>query len=86
LLWWQACPAFAAGKANEVTFHKQVEPILQSRCQECHRTGEAAPMSLMTYKEARPWAAAIRETVLTKKMPPLRASSPLDGASASLIW
>ncbi len=59
-------PAFAA----EVTFHKQVEPILQAHCQECHRAGEAVPMSLMTYKEARPWAASIHEAVLSKKMPP----------------
>jgi hypothetical protein len=62
--------AVAATKPSEVTFHKNVEPILQQHCQECHRAGEAAPMSLMTYQEARPWAAAIQESVLTKKMPP----------------
>jgi hypothetical protein len=64
LLLAAAWPMFGA------TFHKDVEPILQKHCQECHRAGEAAPMSFMTYKEARPWAAAIKETVLTKKMPP----------------
>lgn len=53
-----------------VTFNKQVLPILQKRCQDCHRPGEAAPMSLLSYKDARPWAKSIRSAVLTKKMPP----------------
>jgi len=52
------------------TFHKDIEPILQSRCQGCHRPGEAAPMSLLTYQEARPWVKAIRAAVLSGKMPP----------------
>src|SRR5437660_3919422 len=52
------------------TFHKDVAPILQARCQSCHRPGEAAPMSLLTYKESRPWAKAIKQAVLSKKMPP----------------
>ncbi len=56
-----------------VTFNKDVLPILQKHCQECHRPGEAAPMSLLTYKDARPWAAAMRQAVLTKKMPPWHA-------------
>jgi hypothetical protein len=59
-----------AAPAKEVTFHKDIEPILQARCQSCHRPGEAAPMSLLTYPEARPWAAAIREAVAVRKMPP----------------
>ena len=63
-------PIFAAGP---ITFNKDVLPILQNRCQECHRAGEAAPMSLMTYKEARPWAAAMREAVMSRKMPPWHA-------------
>jgi hypothetical protein len=58
-----------------VTFHRDVLPILQNRCQGCHRSGEAAPFSLLTYEEARPWARAIREAVLLKKMPPWFASS-----------
>ena len=53
-----------------VTFHKDALPILQARCQGCHRAGEAAPMPLMTYAEARPWANAIREAVASGKMPP----------------
>ena len=57
------------------TFSKDVAPILQARCQTCHRPGEAAPMSLLTYKEARPWAKAIKEAVVLKKMPPWFADS-----------
>src|SRR5438067_13555294 len=56
--------------ADSVTFTKDVAPILQQKCQECHHTGSMAPMSLVTYAEARPWAKAIRERVLTRQMPP----------------
>jgi hypothetical protein len=52
------------------TFSKDVAPILQNHCQECHRPGEAAPMSLLTYPEARPWAKAIKAALLSGKMPP----------------
>src|SRR5580698_10771025 len=52
------------------TFHKDIEPILERRCQGCHRAGEAAPMALITYEQTRPWAKAIRASVLTGKMPP----------------
>jgi len=51
-------------------FHKDVEPILQQHCQECHRPGEIAPMPLLTYQQARPWAAAIKSAVLKGSMPP----------------
>src|SRR3954447_25897824 len=57
------------------TFYKDVLPVLQRRCQSCHRPGEAVPMSLMTYESTRPWAAAIREAVRTKKMPPWGADA-----------
>jgi hypothetical protein len=53
-----------------VTFNKDVLAILQKQCQECHRPGEVAPMSFLTYEETRPWAKAIKEAVLTRKMPP----------------
>ncbi len=53
-----------------VTFNKDVLPILQKRCQECHRPGEVAPMSLISYKDTRPWAKSIKQAVLSKKMPP----------------
>lgn len=52
------------------TFHKDVEPIVQAHCQGCHRPGEVAPMSLLTYKDVRPWAKAIRAAVASGKMPP----------------
>jgi hypothetical protein len=61
--------AYAAA-SPEVTFSKDVAPILQSQCQECHQPNSIAPMSLITYKEARPWAKAIRERVITRQMPP----------------
>jgi hypothetical protein len=56
--------------AEAVTFTKDVAPILQEKCQECHHAGSMAPMSLVTYAEARPWAKAIRERVITRQMPP----------------
>jgi hypothetical protein len=46
-----------------VTFTKDVAPILQQHCQTCHRPGEAAPFSLLTYEQARPWAASIKRIV-----------------------
>jgi hypothetical protein len=65
----------AETKPTPRTFTKDVAPILQARCQTCHRPGEAAPMSLLTYQEARPWAKAIKEAVLLKRMPPWFADS-----------
>jgi mono/diheme cytochrome c family protein len=53
-----------------VTFAKDVAPIFQQKCQECHRQGAMAPMSLVTYEETRPWAQAIKERVLMRNMPP----------------
>src|SRR5256886_15660960 len=52
------------------TFSKDVAPILYKRCVQCHRPNDIAPMSLLDYKSARPWAKSIREAVLTRKMPP----------------
>ncbi|HEY6274582.1 MAG TPA: thiol-disulfide isomerase [Terriglobales bacterium] len=52
------------------TFYKDVLPILQNNCQSCHRAGEVAPMSLITYEETRPWAMAMKLAVTTQKMPP----------------
>ena len=52
------------------TFDKDVLPILQKNCQDCHRPGEVAPMSLLTYTDARPWAKAMKAAVVTEKMPP----------------
>ena len=58
---------------NNVTFTKDVAPIFYKNCTACHRPGEIAPMSLLTYKDARPWAKAIREKVVEKQMPPWHA-------------
>ena len=60
----------AAFAADTVTFAKDIAPILQQKCQECHHAGSMAPMSLVTYEETRPWAKAIRERVITRQMPP----------------
>jgi len=60
----------AAPAAKPVTFAKDVAPILQARCQECHRACSMAPMSLVTYEETRPWAKAIRQRVIARQMPP----------------
>ena len=66
-----ATQVFAAGLADKpVTFTKDVAPILQEKCQDCHRKGSMAPMSLITYEETRPWAKSIRERVITRQMPP----------------
>ena len=61
---------YAATIPSQPTFYKNVLPLMQKSCQECHRPGEAAPISFLTYKEVRPWAKAIREAVITRKMPP----------------
>ena len=52
------------------TFAKDVAPIMQEKCQGCHRAGEMAPMSLVTYEETRPWAKSIKQRVIAKQMPP----------------
>src|SRR5499427_5884539 len=65
-----AAPAFAADAPRPVTFSKDVAPILQAKCQECHQPNSIAPMSLITYQEARPWARSIKERVATRQMPP----------------
>ena len=48
---------------RQPTFTKDVAPILQRACQNCHRPGSVAPMSLMTYQDARPWARSIKQKV-----------------------
>ena len=56
--------------ASPVTFSKDVAPILQKSCQNCHRPGAIAPMSLLTYQDARPWARSIKQKVASREMPP----------------
>jgi hypothetical protein len=65
--------AQAPGKTmalDQATFSKDIVPILQRSCQNCHRPGSIAPMSLLTYKDARPWARSIKEKVVKRDMPP----------------
>ena len=67
-----AIPAAAAaqGASRQVTFNKDVSPILQAKCQNCHEPGSIGPMSLVTYQDARPWARSIKNRVSTRQMPP----------------
>jgi len=61
---------FAAAAYAAPTFHRDIVPILEGKCQTCHRPGQIAPMSFLTYESTRPWAKAIKEAVVTRKMPP----------------
>ena len=65
-----------AQPAATPTYSKDVAPILFKNCAGCHRPGDIAPMSLLTYDEARPWAKAIRSAVALGKMPPWHAAAP----------
>ena len=66
-----AVPGMAADTpAKQVTFSKDIAPIFQAKCQECHQPNSIAPMSLITFQEARPWARSIKERVATRQMPP----------------
>jgi hypothetical protein len=69
LLFTVGSPAFAQTSAAP-TFTKDVAPILQRSCQTCHRPGMMAPMSLLTYQDARPWARSIKNKVASREMPP----------------
>jgi hypothetical protein len=55
---------------RQVTFSKDVAPIFQAKCQECHQPNSIAPMSLITFQDARPWARSIKERVASRQMPP----------------
>jgi mono/diheme cytochrome c family protein len=74
LLIWSAMGAMPAAAAGAPTFSKEIAPILYKNCANCHRPGEIAPMSLLTYEQARPWAKSIREKVLSGRMPPWHAT------------
>ena len=67
-----APPLAAAQAAPEVTFTKDVAPILQRSCQSCHRPGPGggAPMALLSYSDVRPWARAIKARTEARTMPP----------------
>jgi hypothetical protein len=59
--------------ADRLTFSRDVAPIVFAKCASCHRPGEVAPMSLLSFKDVRPWAGAIREKVASRAMPPWHA-------------
>ena len=65
-----AAPAFAQAPASAPTFTKDIAPIFQAKCQSCHEPGSIAPMSLVTFKDSRPWARSIKSRVETRQMPP----------------
>src|SRR5262245_10112527 len=60
----------SAPAATAPTFAKDIAPILFEKCATCHRPGEVAPMSLLSYEDARPWAKAIKAKVVSREMPP----------------
>lgn len=87
--WLIVAPAAAdddnATPDRSVTFYRDVLPILQEKCQDCHRpsganfSGMVAPMSLLTYQEVRPWAKSIAERVRAREMPPWDAAQEFHG-------
>jgi len=64
-----AAPSGAQTSAS-VTFSKDIAPIFQAKCQACHQPESIAPMSLVTYQQARPWARSIKDRVARRQMPP----------------
>jgi hypothetical protein len=66
-------PATVFAQNSKPSFGKDIAPILYAKCAMCHRPGEVAPMSLMSYNEVRPWARAIKEKVVRRQMPPWNA-------------
>src|ERR1700747_2197138 len=74
-----SCGIAAAGQekpattTTELTYMKDIAPILEKHCVGCHRPNDIAPMSLMTFDEVQPFARMIRETVIQRKMPPWHA-------------
>ena len=67
---WPAMVSTEEKAAGVPTFARDVAPILQDKCQACHREGYIAPMSLVTYDETRPWARSIKARVAARQMPP----------------
>ncbi len=72
-LCWAASSATVPAKT--LTFSKDVAPVFYKNCVSCHRPGEVAPFSLLSYKEARPWVKSIREKVTQRVMPPWHADA-----------
>ncbi|MFN0108086.1 MAG: thiol-disulfide isomerase [Blastocatellia bacterium] len=71
-----ALPSTDAGtNAKIVTFTKDIAPILFKNCAQCHKPGDIAPFSVLSYKDVRPWAKSIKEKVVTREMPPWHADA-----------
>ncbi len=68
-----------AGAFADPTYHRDVEPLLQKHCQDCHRPGQVAPFALLTYEQARKRASDIQSVVDDRKMPPWHASTHSGG-------
>ena len=75
--WFGILILTAIGRAESVpTFSRDVAPIIFEKCASCHRPGDIAPMSLLTYDQVRPWAKSIREKVSLGQMPPWHSTAP----------
>ncbi|MGE3314062.1 MAG: redoxin domain-containing protein [Planctomycetaceae bacterium] len=75
------CPLFVERKTKrdgKVTYYRDVAPILQSRCQECHRPGQVGPFALMNYKQAVNWADDIKDYTASRAMPPWKIAEGID--------
>jgi len=71
-----AGPLVATVGVGPVTYYRDVLPILQEHCLSCHRPGQIAPMSFISYRQTRPWLDAIRYVITTGKMPPWTGATP----------
>ena len=78
-----AAPGGAAAQARpapgNITFTSEIAPLLLDHCAACHQPGGVAPFSVLTYAEVRPWARAIRQSVLTRSMPPWKPAPGYGG-------
>ena len=63
-------PAIGVAATDQPVFTKDVLPILERSCQNCHRPGQIGPFSMLTYKDTRPWAKAMKQQVVQRNMPP----------------
>ena len=70
LLVWPTTVDAGQGEGHQLTFAKDVARIFQEKYQVCHQPDSIAPMSLLTYRDARPWARAIKQKVVSREMPP----------------
>lgn len=75
----------ASDKGSDVTWSKDIAPLFEARCMDCHRAGRIGPMSLLTHEEVRPWAKSIKAEVAARRMPPWHAdpvAGPYEGDSS----